>query len=123
MMTRARLVVRSDKQDIADVELYRLGEHGERAVEGQDGEDGGSFASDEDEDDDGEDGEDDSDFDKGDSSLIGDFQPGEEKVLLRKLDWRVVGVVALLYLLSFLDRSSKSLLCAWRLSGSCGGWV
>jgi hypothetical protein len=50
--------------------------------------------------------DDDSEFDE--VSDVVEFHPGEEKILVRKLDWRVVGLVALLYLLSFLDRSSKS---------------
>ena len=36
------------------------------------------------------------------------FTPEEEQVMLKKLNWRVVGLIAFLYLLSFLDRSSKS---------------
>jgi hypothetical protein len=32
----------------------------------------------------------------------------QEKAIMKKMDFRVVGLVALLYLLSFLDRSSMS---------------
>jgi hypothetical protein len=39
-----------------------------------------------------------------------EFSPGEEQRLVRKLDRKVVGLVAFLYLLSFLDRSSKCIL-------------
>jgi hypothetical protein len=35
-----------------------------------------------------------------------DYTLEEENVIMRKMDKRVVGLVALLYLLSFLDRSS-----------------
>jgi hypothetical protein len=35
-----------------------------------------------------------------------DYTTEEENVIMRKMDKRVVGLVALLYLLSFLDRSS-----------------
>jgi hypothetical protein len=37
------------------------------------------------------------------------YTPDEERSVLRKLDRRVVGLMAVLYLLSFLDRSSMSL--------------
>jgi hypothetical protein len=36
------------------------------------------------------------------------FTRDEERAVMKKLDYRVVGLVALLYLLSFLDRSSKA---------------
>lgn len=36
-----------------------------------------------------------------------DYDENAEKAIIKKLDVRVVGLVALLYLLSFLDRSSK----------------
>jgi hypothetical protein len=37
------------------------------------------------------------------------YTPDEEKAVLRKLDRRLVAFMALLYCLSFLDRSSESL--------------
>ena len=37
------------------------------------------------------------------------YTPEEEKVVVRKLDRRLVLFLALLYMLSFLDRSSKCL--------------
>jgi hypothetical protein len=56
---------------------------------------------------DSEDG--DEDEDEGEDELGGAFTIAEEKTVLRKLDKRVVGLVAFLYLLSFLDRSSACL--------------
>jgi hypothetical protein len=47
------------------------------------------------------------DEDEDEDGLGGAFTSEEEKTVLRKLDKRVVGLVAFLYLLSFLDRSSK----------------
>jgi hypothetical protein len=40
-------------------------------------------------------------------TVAGGFAAEEEKTILKKLDRRVVGLISLLYLLSFLDRSSK----------------
>jgi hypothetical protein len=48
------------------------------------------------------------DDDEDEDGLDGAFTMEEEKTVLRKLDKRVVGLVAFLYLLSFLDRSSES---------------
>ncbi len=45
----------------------------------------------------------------------GGFAPEEEKSVVKKLDRRVVGLISLLYLLSFLDRSSKLSLSLWKL--------
>ena len=39
---------------------------------------------------------------------IKSFTADEEKVVIRKLDYHLVLFIALLYMLSFLDRSSKS---------------
>jgi hypothetical protein len=39
------------------------------------------------------------------------YTPDEEKAVLRKLDRRLVGFMALLYCLSFLDRSSELFSC------------
>ena len=50
----------------------------------------------------------DSEDEDDDDGLGGAFTLEEEKTVLRKLDKRVVGLVAFLYLLSFLDRSSES---------------
>ena len=47
------------------------------------------------------------DEDEDEDGLGGAFTSEEEKTVLRKLDKRVVWLVAFLYLLSFLDRSSK----------------
>ena len=52
------------------------------------------------------------DNDEDDKSSVQDwelFTPDEEKSLLRKLDTRLVLFLALLYMLSFLDRSSTFL--------------
>jgi hypothetical protein len=38
----------------------------------------------------------------------GGFSQEEETAVLKKLDRRVVGLISLLYLLSFLDRSSRT---------------
>ena len=43
--------------------------------------------------------------DFGNTSLI-DYHGVKEKNLLRKIDWRIIPGVVLLYLLSFLDRSN-----------------
>jgi hypothetical protein len=54
---------------------------------------------------------DDHDDDEDDRSSVESFElytPDEEKALLRKLDTRLVLFLALLYMLSFLDRGSIS---------------
>jgi hypothetical protein len=56
---------------------------------------------------------DEEDEDDDEDGLGAVFTVEEEKTVLRKLDKRVVGLVAFLYLLSFLDRSSRSTLRAW----------
>jgi hypothetical protein len=48
-------------------------------------------------------------------ATAGGFAPEEEKSVVKKLDRRVVGLISLLYLLSFLDRSSKPSLPLWNL--------
>jgi hypothetical protein len=45
------------------------------------------------------------DGDDGELEML-EFTPQEERTLLKKLNWRVVGLISFLYLLSFLDRSS-----------------
>jgi hypothetical protein len=57
---------------------------------------------------------DDNDDDEDDHSSVQSFElytPDEEKALLRKLDTRLVLFLALLYMLSFLDRGSKRIHC------------
>ena len=46
------------------------------------------------------------------------YTPDEEKSLLRKLDTRLVLFLALLYMLSFLDRSSILFFIVWLLKSS-----
>ncbi len=60
-------------------------------------------------DEDEEEDTDESESDEDDSSSLASFQlytPDEERAVVRKLDRRLVVFVALLYMLSFLDRSS-----------------
>jgi hypothetical protein len=57
---------------------------------------------------------DDNDDDEDDHSSVQSFElytPDEEKALLMKLDTRLVLFLALLYMLSFLDRGSKRIHC------------
>lgn len=52
--------------------------------------------------------------DEDDRSSVQSFElytPDEENSLLRKLDTRLVLFLAFLYMLSFLDRSSRSIYC------------
>jgi hypothetical protein len=48
----------------------------------------------------------DEDLDDVDHLPDADYTFEQEKAIMKKMDFRVVGLVALLYLLSFLDRSS-----------------
>lgn len=53
---------------------------------------------------------------RGSSSTVDSFRlytPDEERAVVRKLDRRLVLFMALLYMLSFLDRSSMQSLCRW----------
>jgi hypothetical protein len=81
-------------------EMDQLSPTGEKLFE----KDADDLLPDRDEDKEDVDDDDDDDYGRG-----GEFTPEEERVVLRKLDKRIVGLVALLYLLSFLDRSSRSI--------------
>lgn len=60
---------------------------------------------------------------RGSSSTIASFQlytPDEEKTVRKKFDRKLVVFVALLYMLSFLDRSSRfNLCCGWGRGRVC----
>lgn len=48
------------------------------------------------------------------------YTPDEDREVLKKLDRRLVGFMALLYCLSFLDRSSEFFSCFFRFVGWIG---
>jgi len=48
------------------------------------------------------------------------YTPDEDKAVLRKLDRRLVAFMALLYCLSFLDRSSECVSAFWKRGGIDG---
>ena len=47
-----------------------------------------------------------------DDSELPDYQDPEVKKIMRKVDWRLPPVLAVLYLFSFLDRSNSKPSCA-----------
>ena len=74
-----------------ETEMERLSAQGQKILYEKEG---GNFRD--------RDGDDDDDEDE-----MLSFCPEEEQAVLKKLNWRVVGLIAFLYLLSFLDRSSE----------------
>ena len=96
-----------ENSDEDEYELSDLSSHGSNGLKSQDGYDPRFHES--------EDEEKGSDFEKGrreSDSTVHSFMlytPDEEKAVIKKFDRRLVLFVALLYMLSFLDRSSMYL--------------
>jgi hypothetical protein len=49
------------------------------------------------------------------ASFLASFSDEQKKVVLRKVDWRLVPMLLVLYLISFIDRANIGML-------GCGGW-
>ena len=105
--SNARLTPNSDSED-SDLEIGELGESFRLQPRRKDGEKRGEL--DEEEEDDDEDvWYRDNGHRRGSMSTVQSYQlytPDEERAVVRKLDRKLVLFVALLYMLSFLDRSS-----------------
>jgi hypothetical protein len=110
-----RLTPESDSEEDSDLELGEVGESFKLQRRGKDVEKGGvADANDENDDDDDEEGV----FDghqrqhrRASVSTVQSYQlytPDEERAVVRKFDRKLVLFVALLYMLSFLDRSSMT---------------
>lgn len=111
--SNARLTPESDSED-SDLDFGEgeLGESFKLQNRGTDVEKGA--AADEGEDADADAEYHDSSRRRGSASTVHSFQlytPDEERAVVRKFDRKLVLFVALLYMLSFLDRSSLSLSC------------
>ena len=111
--SNARLTPESDSDD-SDLEIGEgeLGESFKLQNRGTDVEKGAAADEDEDEDADADAEYHDSSRRRGSASTVHSFQlytPDEERAVVRKFDRKLVLFVALLYMLSFLDRSSLSL--------------
>jgi hypothetical protein len=105
--SNARLTPDSDSED-SDLEIGALGESFKLQPRGKDAEKRGELGE-EDDDDDEDVGYRDSGHRRGSMSTVQSYQlytPDEERAIVRKFDRKLVIFVALLYMLSFLDRSS-----------------
>lgn len=97
-----------DSDSDSDLEIDELGESYKLQRRGNDGEKAGDL----DEDTEDEEGYADSGRRRASVSTVQSYQlytPDEERAVVRKFDRKLVLFVALLYMLSFLDRSSRSI--------------
>jgi MFS family permease len=106
--SNARLTPDSDSED-SDLEIGELGESFKLQRRSKDAEKSGGLDDDDDDDDDDDVGYEDRGRRRGSISTVQSYQlytPDEERAVVRKFDRKLVLFVALLYMLSFLDRSS-----------------